>query len=75
MAQRSIEILIGRLVTDEAFRQAFVTDASAVLRRFIEAGHELTHVEIDALTSTQPAVWSRVADEIDPRLQKVFLNS
>ena len=75
MAQRNIEILIGRLVTDEAFRQAFVTDASTTIRRFIESGHELTHTEIDALTTTQPAVWSRAADEIDPRLQKVFLNS
>ena len=75
MAQRSIEILIGRLVTDEAFRQAFLTDAPAALRGFIETGHELTHTEIDALTTTQPAVWSRVADEIDPRLQKAFLNS
>ena len=75
MAQRSIEILIGRLVTDEAFRHAFIADPAAALRRFVESGHELTSVEIDALTATQPAVWSRAADDIDPRLQKVFLNS
>ena len=71
VAQRSGEILIGRLVTDEAFRSAFVADASSALAGFDESGHELTHLEISALCATPFAVWERAAEDIDSRLQKI----
>lgn len=70
MAQRSIEILIGRLVTDEAFRSAFRRNAGTTLTGFIESGYEVTPVEIAALCATPADVWERVAEGIDPRLQK-----
>jgi hypothetical protein len=70
VAQRSIEILIGRLVTDEAFRAAFRTNAVAALIGFTESGYELTALEISALRATNPDVWERVAEQVDPRLQK-----
>ena len=70
MAQRSIEILIGRLITDEAFRSAFRSDATTTLTRFIESGYELTSLEITALRTTPADVWELVADHIDPRLRK-----
>jgi hypothetical protein len=71
VAQRSIEILIGRLITDEAFRYAFRTNALAALAAFIESGYELTHVEIDAVRATPTALWDGIAEHIDPRLQKM----
>ena len=70
MAQRSIEIMIGRLVTDEAFRSAFSRNASATLTAFIESGYELTSVEIAALCATPAGMWERLSAHIDPRLQK-----
>lgn len=70
MAQRSIEILIGRLVTDEAFRSAFRADAVATLIRFAESGYDLTALEIAAVRGTSSEVWEQVAEQIDPRLQK-----
>ena len=70
MAHRSIEILIGRLITDEAFRTAFSTDAPTVLTGFMESGHELTRLEAAALMATHADLWARVAEQIDPRLQK-----
>jgi hypothetical protein len=70
VAQRNIEILIGRLVTDDAFRSAFRTDAAATLTRFVESGYELTALEIVALRATSPDVWERAAEQVDPRLQK-----
>lgn len=70
MAQRSIEILIGRLVTDETFRSAFRADAVATLTAFRESGYDLTALEIDALRATAAEVWERVAEQIDLRLQK-----
>ena len=73
MAQRSIEVLIGRLITDEAFRDAFLTDGSLALRAFGDTGHELTPLEIAAVLSTSPDLWTSAADRIDPRLQKANL--
>jgi hypothetical protein len=75
VAQRSIEVFIGRLVTDEGFRAAFVTNPTTALRGFVETGHELTTVEIAALLATRADFWERVADRIDPRLQKANLPS
>ncbi len=71
MAQRSIEILIGRLITDEAFRSAFRKDAGTTLTGFIESGYDLTLLEITALRATPARLWERVAEQIDPRLQKM----
>jgi hypothetical protein len=70
VAQRSIEILIGRLVTDEAFRSAFRTDAAATLIGFVESGYDLTALEIASLRETPTEVWERVSEQIDLRLQK-----
>lgn len=74
MAQRSIEILIGRLVTDEAFRSAFRADAAATLIAFRESGYDLTSLEIAAIRATPPDVWDRAAGQIDQRLQKASLS-
>jgi len=71
MAQRSIEIVIGRLVTDEAFRIAFRANTTATLTRFIESGYELTSVEIAALRATPADLWEQVAARVNDRLQKV----
>ena len=75
MAQRSIEILIGRLITDEAFRDTFLLDGPLALHRFSEGGHELTALEISALLATPHALWTVVADQVDPRLQKASLST
>jgi hypothetical protein len=73
VAQPSIEILIGRLLTDEAFRIAFLENREITLQGFSEAGYELTPIEIAAVLSTPTDVWSRAADRLDPRLQKSSL--
>jgi hypothetical protein len=74
VAQRSVEILIGRLLTDETFRSAFLKNGSGALEDFRESGHELTALEIAAVLATPPDLWSAGADGIDPRLQKVNLS-
>ena len=71
MAQRSVEIVIGRLITDEAFRTAFFHDPVRALARFVESGYDLTAVEVAALGATDAGVWAQAAEAIDPRLQKV----
>ena len=42
-------------------------------QHFADAGYDLTALEVAALTSTPIGIWVRVAEEIDPRLQKVAL--
>ncbi len=73
MAQRSVEIMIGRLITDEALRAAFLRDPGGLLSSFADEGHPLTSVEIAALRATPADLWQRTADAIDPRLQKADL--
>jgi hypothetical protein len=75
VAQRSIELFIGRLITDEGFREAFIDNPNAAVRMFVDAGLELTTVEIAALLATGVDVWERVADQVDPRLQKASLHT
>jgi len=71
VSQRNIELLIGRLLTDDAFRLAFVRNLAKTLAAFIDSGHELTSQEVHALMASNPSFWSDVAAELDPRLRKV----
>jgi hypothetical protein len=75
LAQRIIEILIGRLITDEDFRADFLQDAEKTLLALCDRGLELSRIEIAALLKTDPTLWSRTAAAIDPRLQKVSLKT
>jgi hypothetical protein len=70
LAQRTIEMLIGRLITDEEFRNVFLRDPEKTLIELNELGLDLSRTEIAALISTDPTLWARTADAIDPRLQK-----
>lgn len=73
MTQRNIELLIGRLVTDEEFRQAFLADPRRSLQALLDGGFHLTSAEVAALMAMGADWWRRVAGEIDPRLQKAAL--
>ena len=75
LAQRIIEMLIGRLVTDEQFRSEFLQDPEKTLQALCDRGLELSRTEIDALMTTDRALWARTADAIDPRLQKASLRN
>lgn len=75
LAQRLVEMLIGRLITDEDFRTEFLRNPESTLLALCDRGLELSKIEITALVSTDPALWSRTAAGIDPRLQKVSLKN
>jgi hypothetical protein len=75
VTQRSIEIVIGRLTTDEDFRREFLQNPERLLSALLERGADLTHVEMAALVATDSTLWDSVADRIDPRLQKVSLKN
>jgi hypothetical protein len=75
LAQRIIEMLIGRLVTDDEFRHEFLLDPEGTLFDLCDRGLELSKTEIAALVSTDPSLWVRTAHRIDPRLQKASLKN
>ena len=73
MSQRAIEIIVGRLVTDEAFRRAFERDPCHTLEQLLAQGVSLTDTEIRALIETRLTLWAEMGDQIDPHLQKADL--
>jgi ribosome maturation protein Sdo1 len=74
MSQKGVEVVIGRLATDEAFRERFAASPDEVLSALVASGQvELTRAERVALASGRPDLWNRIADAIDPRLQKLSL--
>jgi hypothetical protein len=75
MSQRIVEMLIGRLITDEQFRAEFLECPQSTLLALGERGLELSPTEVAAIVNTDPALWARIADAIDPRLQKASLKN
>ncbi|MCU1386178.1 MAG: hypothetical protein JWL71_4875 [Acidobacteria bacterium] len=73
MSQRTVQLLIGQIVTDEELRRRFVADPAGVLRALSEQGLALTPLEILALIDTEPGVWEMAARRIHPRLQRCSL--
>jgi hypothetical protein len=68
--QRHIELLIGRLATDEDFRDAFQREPEKTLADAAAWGLALSTIEVSALLSTDQTLWERIAFELDSRLQK-----
>jgi hypothetical protein len=75
LAHRIIEILIGRLITDEQFRREFLDAPESTLFSLRDRGLELSRTEISALVNTDATLWARTAERLDPRLQKASLKN
>ena len=75
MSQRNVEMLIGRLLTDEEMRRQFVRMPARAIEDFCRQGWELTNGEMEALAATDATVWSELASRIPSRLQRCSLKS
>jgi hypothetical protein len=73
MSHRAVEIVLGRLATDEALRRRFRQAPAPVLRELIALGLELSSVELAALESLDPSALQRFARALDSRLQRAAL--
>ncbi|MCM3877325.1 MAG: Os1348 family NHLP clan protein [Thermoanaerobaculia bacterium] len=73
MSQKCVEMIFGRLATDEELRREFRRDPQGTLGKLAACGVELTTAERDALLATNGALFERLAETIDPRLQKASL--
>jgi len=67
--QRHIQLVIGRLLTDDVFRRAFLRNAQTALAEAEDGGLVLTALECTALLATERTLWDRGAKEIDGRLR------
>jgi hypothetical protein len=75
MSQRTVERVVGRLITDEEFRVQFTRRPQQTLAVLVEQGWELTPIEVDALVQTDTKLWSDSARRINPRLQRSSLKA
>ena len=70
MSQWGVQLVIGRLITDEEFRRGFNQRGGDYLAGLCERGVDLNEAEIAALLEADPRLWSRMATRIDRRLRK-----
>jgi hypothetical protein len=75
MSHRNVQLVIGRLVTDEELRRQFLRAPHETLAELSERGWDLTRAEIDALIETDAQVWTWVAVKLPSRLQRCSLRS
>lgn len=75
MSQRSVEILLGKLVTDEEVRHRFRVDPEDVFATARSQGLEISAVEAEALRALDAGALEQLAGVLDPRLQKASLHS
>jgi hypothetical protein len=74
MSHRAVEIVLGRLATDEALRKRFAVGAAQALQELFAQGLELSPVERAALECLDPAALAEFAAALDTRLQKACLS-
>ena len=67
MSQKSVEAFLGRLATDEGFRQRFQEDREAALDEAEAGGTPLTPVERRALLGLDFDSCERFAGALDPQ--------
>jgi len=70
MSHWGVEIVIGRLLTDDAFRRRFEQCGREWLTNMAECGIDLDEAEIAALADSDPHIWRQMALRIDRRLQR-----
>ena len=73
MSQKTVQLVIGRLLTEEDLRRRFVDQPLATLTELRDQGFELTKDEIEALAQSDAKMWPSVARRIHPRLQRCTL--
>jgi len=75
MSQRTVQLLIGQLLTDEEARLRFLRQPLGTLATLRAQGVELTNSEIEALVETDRTLWDSAAARLHPRLQRCSLRT
>jgi hypothetical protein len=75
MSQKTVQLIIGRLLTDEDCRLRFTADPLGTLVAWRDQGFELTRGEIDALARTDPQFWHDASKRLHPHLKSCSLRT
>ena len=75
MSQKTVQLLMGRLLTDEELRLRFAERPLETLTELRDQGFDLTFDEIDAFARSDPQMWPAMARRIHPRLQRCSLKN
>lgn len=75
MTQRNVERLLGRLLTDEELRSAFIRHPEETIEELRRQGWDLTATEVEAFLSGDPAMWRDLARHVPSRLQRCSLKT
>ena len=71
MAYKTVQLIIGRILTDEELREKFLVAPGETLTSLRDdLGFELTTTEIDAIASTDRQLWKAGPNWLDARLQR-----
>jgi len=70
MSQRCVEILLGRILTDEDFRRSFFPVRASSFELAAAQGLELTPVERSALCTLRARRFVFIAQSLDPRISR-----
>jgi len=70
VAQKVVQLIIGKIITDEELRLCFLDQPTDTLLGLKEKGFELTQTEIDAILQTDTRLWRTGPHWVDPRLQR-----
>jgi hypothetical protein len=75
MAHKTVQFIVGKILTDEELRTRFLEAPTETLAMLREIGFDLTNAEIDALAQTDHRLWQTGPDWIDCRLQRCDLRA
>ena len=67
---KTVQLIIGQLLTDEEFRLRFLRDPFETLFRLRDQGYDLTAAEIEALARTDRTLWTDAAERVDRDLRR-----
>jgi hypothetical protein len=70
MSQRSVEKLLGRILTDDHFRGSFFPVRAESFDLAASHGFDLTPIERSALSSLRRRPFECVAASLDPRISR-----
>lgn len=73
MAHKTVQFIIGQILTDEELRGNFLDSPFETLTALRDKGFDLTNGEIEALLLTDPRLWRAGPQWVDSRLQRCRL--
>ena len=73
MAQRTVQFIIGQILTDEELRTQFLERPTDTLEGLREKGFDLSYAEVQAIARTDARLWRWGVQWLDPRLQRCRL--